>query len=330
MGIVTLNVDDAVFQRRVSTACAAGTAITSIAATGLPTCGPLGTGDITDVLTPVGSGLTGGGSAGSISLSADTMFLQRRISLPCPVGAVVSAVNADGTLVCVMPGDITDVSGRPGSGIIGGAATGAALLDTDFTILQRRVSGTCPAGQYVQLITQAGGVMCGMDANTVYTAGAGLQLTGTTFAIAPDGVTAAHLAVDSVGSDELDMENGARFVLATAVAGANYAMAPPFTPASSGLCLVTATAAVTKAGSDVYGNTFVRTARQVGAMAPVDDGLTGLYAVSAMGQNYTSAVTMQQVWSVTGGVPHQFGCYVNTNGDLIGDSIYCRVSWICF
>ena len=55
-------------QLRVSGACPSGQAIGEIAQNGTVSCAPTGNGDITEVVTPEGSGLTGGATAGVASL----------------------------------------------------------------------------------------------------------------------------------------------------------------------------------------------------------------------------------------------------------------------
>ena len=69
VGEVSLAVNTAVIQSRVTTACPAGQALRSIGQDGTALCEPVvgGSGDITGVAA--GSGLTGGGAAGDVALS---------------------------------------------------------------------------------------------------------------------------------------------------------------------------------------------------------------------------------------------------------------------
>jgi hypothetical protein len=75
--------------------------------------------------------------------------------------------------------------------------------DVDASQIQLRVTGTAPAGQYITGINQNGTVTTGSDANTAYTAGTGLVLSGTQFAIPPEGVTSTEVATDAVGSYQI-------------------------------------------------------------------------------------------------------------------------------
>ncbi len=95
-------------------------------------------GDITAVTA--GTGLTGGGTTGSISLAADTTYLQRRVSSTCAVGSSIRAINADGTVSCEADDNTTYTAG-----------TGLALSGTQFNVAAPyQLPQTCTAGQLPQ------------------------------------------------------------------------------------------------------------------------------------------------------------------------------------
>jgi len=143
----------------------------------------MGTGDITAV--NAGTGLTGGGESGDVTLNANTSVLQHRVVSNCPSGSSIRIINSDGTVTCEPDddsgGDITAVN--PGTGLTGGGSSGDVTLYPDTTYLQRRVSSSCPSGQSIRVINSDGTVSCEIDTdtNTTYSAGTGLDLSGTQF-----------------------------------------------------------------------------------------------------------------------------------------------------
>ena len=68
---------------------------------------------------------------------------------------------------------------------------------------QDRVSGTCPTGQSIRVINADGAVTCQVDTNTdtntIYNAGSGLSLTGTTFSTNPAAVQTRVLGTCPAG-----------------------------------------------------------------------------------------------------------------------------------
>ncbi|HOP22599.1 MAG TPA: hypothetical protein PK055_06445 [Gammaproteobacteria bacterium] len=122
-----------------------------------------GGGDITGVVA--GTGLTGGGTSGTVTLYVDNTIIQNRISGTCPAGQSIRAISQSGTVTCETDddsgGDITGVAA--GTGLSGGGVTGDVTLNVDTASIQNRVTGTCPAGQSIRVINQNGTVSCEID-----------------------------------------------------------------------------------------------------------------------------------------------------------------------
>jgi hypothetical protein len=156
--------------------CAEGSSIRQIIEDGTVICetDDVGDGDITEVIA--GTGLSGGGTSNAVTINANTTYLQRRVSSTCPTGQSIRVINQDGTVDCEIDdtgiGDITAVNTAAGSGLTGGAASGAANLS---------LLTTCSANQVLKWNGSAWG--CSDDTNTPYTAGTGLDLVGTQFSV---------------------------------------------------------------------------------------------------------------------------------------------------
>lgn len=89
-------------QRVLASACGAGQYIQAIAANGAVTCGNVADhaagGDITGVTA--GTGLTGGGTSGAVTVNADLGVVQRRVSGACPVGQAIRSIDGAGAVIC--------------------------------------------------------------------------------------------------------------------------------------------------------------------------------------------------------------------------------------
>jgi outer membrane lipoprotein-sorting protein len=169
--------------------CAAGQVLKATGP-GAWACAPDANGGGTVTSVDSGAGLTGGPITGAGTLAVDTTAIQARVTGTCPAGQYVQAVNAAGGVTCGVDanagGTVTSVGS--GAGLLGGPITGAGALAVDTAAIQARVTGTCPAGQYVQAIDETGTVSCGLDANaggtiTEVVAGTGLSGGGTTGAV---------------------------------------------------------------------------------------------------------------------------------------------------
>ena len=120
-----------------------------------------GGGDITAV--NAGTGLTGGGASGDVTVNADTTYLQRRVSGTCAVGNAIRVIAEDGTVTCEATagggGDITDVLQGAGLSVTNPGGP-QPTVGIDETYTQRRVASTCPAGQAINTINQDGTITC--------------------------------------------------------------------------------------------------------------------------------------------------------------------------
>lgn len=124
--------------------------------------------------------------------AADTnpASIQSRVAGTCAAGSSIRTVAADGSVSCeaddVGTGTVTSIatgaglSGGPitASGTISVAPGGIGATEINATQVQRRVTGTCPSGQYVQEVNADGTVTCGADATG--TPGWGLSGNGGT------------------------------------------------------------------------------------------------------------------------------------------------------
>jgi len=123
-GSVELSANTNVLQSRVTGTCSAGESIRTINANGTVVCevDDVGSGDITEVIA--GSGLSGGGPSGPVTLSADTNYLQRRVTGSCETGSSIRSISSTGSVTCEPDDD---------SGGIGGGTAGYIPIWTDST-----------------------------------------------------------------------------------------------------------------------------------------------------------------------------------------------------
>jgi len=118
-----------------------------------------GGGDITAV--NAGTGLSGGGTSGDVTLNVNPSLVQNRVAGSCAAGNAVRVVNQDGTVTCESVGDIKGVTA--GTGLAGGATSGEATLSVaaGFQLPQK-----CASGQ-VAKATEMGVWTCAGDTDTL-------------------------------------------------------------------------------------------------------------------------------------------------------------------
>lgn len=121
-------------QSRVTGTCSSG-AISTINQNGSVVCQTDGSGTITGVTPASGSGLTGGGTSGGVSMGTDFNVLQKRIGSACASGSSISSVNADGSVACQVAGTGTLTSVTAGFGLAGGTITGSGTIDVDTNVI---------------------------------------------------------------------------------------------------------------------------------------------------------------------------------------------------
>jgi len=126
-------VDPAAVQSRVTGTCTVGSFVTAVNQDGTVVCATdaVGTGDVTAVIA--GTGLTGGGTSGDLTLAVDTAVIQARATGQCAAGSAVRIIDAAGAVTCELDDDTTYSAGS-------GLALSGTTFSTDNTLVARKDS----------------------------------------------------------------------------------------------------------------------------------------------------------------------------------------------
>ncbi len=162
------------YQLRVTGTCTTGNAVRTVNADGTVQCEPVGTGtgDITDVNTAAGSGLTGGAVSGAVNLSLVTCANGQVLQYTTGTGWGCANVSGGG-------GTVTSVGTGPG--LTGGPITTSGTIGLAASVQNWATQPLCAAGSSIRTVTAAGVPTCEPDDNsggTVTSITAGTGLTG--------------------------------------------------------------------------------------------------------------------------------------------------------
>jgi hypothetical protein len=116
----------AAFQHVITSRCAGGHAIQTVLPQGKVICQAVGT--IMGV--SAGTGLTGGGASGNVSLAVDPTVVQARVTNSCGTGRAISSLHLDGTIVCHVT-NVTQMMGGTGTATL--SPTSAFLAPVGIT-----------------------------------------------------------------------------------------------------------------------------------------------------------------------------------------------------
>lgn len=100
----------ATLQHAITGKCSGGHAIRAVSRSGKVTCQSAG--GIARVTA--GTGLTGGGTSGNVTLAVDPRAVQARVRGTCAPGRAISGVNPEGTVACHTT-DVTEMMGGTGA-----------------------------------------------------------------------------------------------------------------------------------------------------------------------------------------------------------------------
>ena len=187
--IGTAQINAAQVQRRVSGTCPGGSSISVINQDGSVSCQSAGSGTITGVTPASGSGITGGGTSGSVSINTDLTVLQKRVGSVCASGQAIRVVNADGTVTCQAVGSTFTL---PYSATQSNAGALINVTNTDTSSAATALQGTSnstaanvSAVEGVISSTSPGNLSAGVRGVNNSTTGNGVGVYGTTAGAGP-------------------------------------------------------------------------------------------------------------------------------------------------
>ena len=291
--------------------CPAGSSLRTIAVDGSFTCQP-----DTDTTYTAGDGLllVGGGFV------VDLSEVQARLTAACPAGRVLQGIEADGTPTCVADADTTYTAGS-------GLTLSGGTFSVNTAAIQARVTGTCPAGASIRSIAADGTVTCESDdTGATYAAGAGLDLTGTTFSIPDGAINSARLANDAVGNAAMQNNaiGSAEIIdgsITAADIGANAVGTSEITNGS--IAATDLSAATVDSLTETLSCTTVTTTQTHTASFSMSSTCAAGYQLTGGGHNWTSGTTDVWFWQSAPTSNTRYTCRGTVNRGGSSSSITC-------